>query len=80
MVMAAQSGPYRRSFASRTVLSQRERQVLGLIAEGLTDSQIAVQLGVRQPTVSTFVKRVFAKLGVVNRAAAAAVGVRRGLI
>jgi DNA-binding CsgD family transcriptional regulator len=78
--MATYSGPYLRSHAARSALSPRELQVLVLIAEGLTDGEIAAHLGVRPRTVTTFVTRLFNKLDVVNRAAAAAVGVRRGLI
>jgi len=78
--MAAYAGPYLRTVSSRSRLSPRERQVLGLIAEGLTDREIAVRLGVRPRTVTTFVTRLFDKLDVVNRAAAAAHGVRHGLI
>lgn len=78
--MAAYAGPRVRTLSSRSRLSPRERQVLGLIAEGLTDREIAVRLGVRPRTVTTFVTRLFDKLDVVNRAAAAAYGVRHGLI
>jgi two-component system nitrate/nitrite response regulator NarL len=78
--MAVYAGPYQRSYSSRSTLSPRERQVLSLIAEGLTDGEIAMQLGVRPRTVTTFVARLFDKLDVVNRAAAAARGVRLGLI
>jgi DNA-binding NarL/FixJ family response regulator len=60
------------------VLSPRERQVLALLSEGLTNREIGVRLGVKGITVNTFVSRIFTKLGVENRAAAAAYAVRHG--
>lgn len=51
-------------------LSGRERQVLALVAEGLTDAQVARRLGLRPATVSKHLSRVYARLGVANRAAA----------
>ena len=60
-------------------LSRRERQVLRLLAKGKTDQEIADALGVSYRTVTTHVARVFAKLGVRSRAAAAAEAVRRDL-
>jgi DNA-binding CsgD family transcriptional regulator len=64
---------------SPSVLSSRECQVLRLMAEGLTNREIAAQLGIKGITVNTFASRIFGKLGVDNRAAAAAYAVRHGL-
>ena len=61
------------------VLSGREREVVCLIAEGLTNRGIGFRLGVKAITINTFVTRIFGKLGVDNRAAAAAYAVRYGL-
>ncbi len=47
----------------RTTLSEREREVLGLMAEGLTNAAIAERLTVGIRTVETHVNRVFTKLG-----------------
>jgi DNA-binding NarL/FixJ family response regulator len=47
----------------RTTLSEREREVLGLMAEGLTNPAIAERLTVGIRTVETHVNRVFMKLG-----------------
>jgi DNA-binding NarL/FixJ family response regulator len=52
-------------------LSDREAEVLALIARGLTNSQIAQELYLSIETVKTYVKRLYAKLGVHNRAQAA---------
>lgn len=52
-------------------LSDREAEVLALIARGLTNGQIAQELYLSIETVKTYVKRLYAKLGVHNRAQAA---------
>jgi DNA-binding NarL/FixJ family response regulator len=52
-------------------LSDRESEVLALIARGLTNAQIADELYLSVETVKTYVKRLYAKLGVHNRAQAA---------
>jgi len=58
--------------ASRVVdLSDRESEVLALIAQGLTNAQIADELYLSIETVKTYVKRLYAKLDVHNRAQAA---------
>jgi two-component system nitrate/nitrite response regulator NarL len=57
--------------ASVQALSQREREVLRLLAEGLTDREIAESLTISARTVETHVSSVLHKLGVRNRAEAA---------
>lgn len=49
-------------------LSEREFQVLDLIASGFTHAQAARRLGISQHTVDTYVKRLRAKLGPGNKA------------
>jgi DNA-binding NarL/FixJ family response regulator len=49
-------------------LSDRERQVLRQISDGLTHGQIATRLGISPHTVDTYVKRMRQKLGARNRA------------
>lgn len=49
-------------------LSEREEQVLRLIAHGLTHQQIATRLGISPHTVDTYVKRIRSKLGAGNKA------------
>lgn len=61
-------------------LSPREREALGLVAEGLTNRQIAERLGIGSETVKTMLARTFAKLGVQRRAEAVAVAHERGLL
>lgn len=61
-------------------LTGREEQVLHLLAEGSTNRQIARTLFISEKTVSIHVSRILAKLSVPNRAAAAAVAHRLGLV
>jgi two-component system, NarL family, nitrate/nitrite response regulator NarL len=61
-------------------LSERERTVLDLIAQGASVRAIAEQLHLAQPTIKTHVQHVYTKLGVHNRGAAVAEAMRRGLL
>jgi DNA-binding NarL/FixJ family response regulator len=51
-----------------SVLSNRERQVLHQIAQGMTHAQIATAIGISPHTVDTYVRRIRSKLGVRNKA------------
>lgn len=53
--------------ASVAAPSQREREVAQLVAEGLTNYQIGMRLGLSQRTVETYVRRLFTKLDVTSR-------------
>jgi pimeloyl-ACP methyl ester carboxylesterase/DNA-binding CsgD family transcriptional regulator len=53
------------------VLSRREREVLGLVADGLSNTHIAVQLGLSEHTVKRHVANILLKLDLPTRAAAA---------
>lgn len=61
-------------------LSPRERQVLRLVASGMTNREIARQLAVGDETVKTLIARILAKLGVSRRAQAVAVAHEQGLL
>lgn len=64
----------------RAALSRREREVLGFVAEGRTNREIAAALGVGDETVKTMLARTFAKLGVRRRAEAVSEAHRQGLL
>lgn len=61
-------------------LSEREIEVLGLLAQGLANKQIAAALGISEHTVKFHVSSIYTKLGVMNRTEAVRQGVRQGLI
>src|SRR5512134_1348423 len=61
-------------------LTQREREVLSVAAEGLTAREIASRLGVRERTVTTHLARIYGKLGVGSRLAAIRLAARAGLV
>ena len=60
-------------------LTRRERAVLSLLVNGLSNKAIAQELGVTASTAAFHVKSVFRKLGVRNRAEAVAAAFRSGL-
>ena len=62
------------------VLSERERQVLQAFARGQSIPQVAAELMIGVSTVKTHTRRLYEKLGVSDRAAAVAEGMRRGLL
>ena len=62
---------------TQDVLSAREVEVLGLVAEGLTDQQVAQRLYLSPRTVGQHLTSVYRKLGVGSRTAAAREAPRR---
>ena len=70
----------RRAEPSGPVLSPREREVLDLIATGMSIPAMAAKLFLAPSTVKTHVQRLYEKLGVGDRAAAVAEAMRRKLL
>lgn len=68
------------SEAERIELSVRELEILTLTAQGLRAPEIASHIFLSPATVKTYLSRVYEKLGVSDRAAAVAEGMRRGLL
>ena len=61
-------------------LTPREIEVLGMLAEGLANKNIAARLGISEHTVKTHVASILTKLDAFSRAEAVAIGARQGLI
>lgn len=69
-----------RATAGAPVLTPREREVLGLVAQGMTNAEIATSLVVGVETVRTHVASVLAKLQARDRTQAVVLGYRAGLV
>lgn len=61
-------------------LSEREMDVLQLLAYGLSNKQIALRLGISEHTVKFHVSAIYTKLGAGNRTEAVRLGVQSGLV
>jgi DNA-binding NarL/FixJ family response regulator len=61
-------------------LTERELELLDLLAEGISNKLIAHRLGISEHTVKTHVASIFAKLGVSSRTEAVSQAIRRGLV
>jgi two-component system, NarL family, response regulator YdfI len=66
--------------SSHGPLTERELEVLGLLARGLANKQIAVSLGISEHTVKFHVSSIYSKLNVTNRTEAVRQGLRGGWI
>ena len=69
-----------REGSPHTQLTQRELDVLGLLAEGLPHAEIGVRLGISSETVRTHLRKASNRLGAATRTQAVATALRRGLI
>lgn len=70
----------RRMSPSGPQLSPREKEVLGLLAEGLGVAQISRQLYISESTTKTHISKLYEKLGAGNRAQALMTALRLGLL
>lgn len=66
--------------APHDTLTTRELEIVRLISEGLTDQQIATQLGICRRTVSNHVSVILLKLGALSRTHAITKAMRLGLL
>ena len=67
-------------FPERSELTERELEVLQLVARGLSNKDVARAIGRTDETVKIHLKNTFAKLGVADRTEAVTVALTRGLI
>ena len=67
-------------FPERSDLTERELEVLQLVAKGLSNKEAARAIGRMDETVKIHLKNIFAKLGVADRTEAVTVALARGLI
>ena len=65
---------------AEVLLSERERDVMTLAAEGLRAREIGDRLGLRERTITTHLHRIYQKLGVNSRVAAIQAATREGLV
>jgi len=80
-LLAALSGHTLTAATSRGEgLTDREREVLRLVAEGLPNKQIARQLGITERTVKFHLSSILRKLDAASRAQAAVIATQRGLV
>jgi DNA-binding NarL/FixJ family response regulator len=61
-------------------ITEREREIVALLAEGLSNKAIAAQLAISERTVKFHVGEILSRLGAGNRAQAVAIAQQRGLI
>ena len=73
-------GPEEPEFSFVEPMTERELEVLNLVAEGYSNPQIADRLGVSRNTVKFHVSSIMAKLDASSRTEAVTVALRRGLI
>jgi DNA-binding NarL/FixJ family response regulator len=79
-LVSAARAPARQPVAPTQPLTPREAEVLGMLAEGLANKNIAARLGISEHTVKTHVASILTKLDAFSRAEAVAIGARQGLI
>ncbi len=71
--------PMSASTSVANALSEREREILSLLAQGLTNAEIAARLYLSEGTVGNYVSSIYGKLGVSDRTQAAIWAMRYGL-
>ncbi len=61
-------------------LSERELAVLGLMAKGMSNAEMATGFSIGESTVKSHIHRLLSKLGVIDRTQAVIVATKRGLV
>jgi DNA-binding NarL/FixJ family response regulator len=79
-VLADHPAPQSQAAGDGQKLTPREMEILGMIAEGLGNKEIAWRLDISEHTVKFHIGSIFTKLGAGSRTEAVTIGVRRGLI
>ncbi|MBB3038155.1 DNA-binding NarL/FixJ family response regulator [Hoyosella altamirensis] len=80
LAQAASASLIRAMQASHEGLAPREREILSMVADGLTNRQIARKLLISEATVKTHLQHLYSKLDVRDRASAVASGYKLGLL
>jgi DNA-binding NarL/FixJ family response regulator len=57
-------------------LTPRQHQIMKLVTRGLTNRQIAIELGIKENTVKNWLVKIYDKMGVVNRVQAAVIYIK----
>jgi DNA-binding NarL/FixJ family response regulator len=74
------SGSSKKEFDQSYNLSEREQEILTLLAEGLSNAEISQRLWLSEGTVRNYTSTLFAKLGVSDRTQAVILAMRQGLV
>ncbi len=80
-VLRRQRAPHTKAETEhRTALTERELEILGAITQGQRNKAVGARFGISERTVKAHLASIFTKLGVDSRTAAAAEGLKRGLV
>jgi DNA-binding NarL/FixJ family response regulator len=74
------SSPLKSAPEKSYMLSEREQDILNLLAEGLSNAEISQRLYLSEGTVRNYTSTLFAKLGVADRTQAVILALREGLV
>lgn len=80
LVLAAFRDEDDETYSDLSPLSDRERQVLELMAQGMVKKEVAEKLGISYSAVALYTSNIYEKLQVPNVAAAVATAIRKGII
>lgn len=78
--LAREAGAAQEAQRAADVTTGREREILELLARGLSAREVGEQLGISERTVNTHVGHIYRRLGVRNRVDAVREGIRLGLV